>query len=373
MEGRMNKYPHHLFLRGKSWYFQRKGKIQALHTTDKQEAIAKRDVLMKEIDYHGMDEVFKVVPLFGDVCVEWWNYKKQILTRPVSQDRYKYYLNSIILKTPFVGKKVDKITEDDIEAWIYGTILKTASANTALIYLTVLSNIFKFAMRKRYVIYNPVSTVHRPKYVRPTPDPFNMDEVQAIIGVSPALYRNFLVVKFFSGLRISELCGLMWNDIDLVNNTISVRRSMLNRVVDDVKNAYSRRDVHMLPAVKDAIIAQRDITLGRSEYVFVDETMLPIHDNRFSKRVWQDLLKKAGVRYRCFRKSRQSFITQSIEAGASLSTVSKMVGHCDNSMIWKHYQKLLDKPEDYVLMSNVLHVPTTQDDNTLKVLDGTSK
>jgi len=368
----MRKYPHHLFLRGKSWYFQARGKIRALHTTDEKEAIAKRDRLLAEIDYKGADDVFKVVPLFGDVCVEWWNYKKQILTRPVSQDRYKYYLNSIILKTPFVGKKIDKITEDDIEAWIFGTIMKNASGNTALIYLTVLSNIFKFAMRKRYVLYNPVSTTHRPKYVRPTPDPFNMDEVQAIIGAAPPLYRNFLVVKFFSGLRISEICGLMWNDIDLVNNTISVRRSMLKRVVDDVKNAYSRRDVRMLPAVKDALIAQRELSLGRSEYVFVDETMLPIHDNRFSKRVWREILLSAGVRYRCFRKSRQSFITQAIEAGASLSTVSKMVGHCDNSMIWKHYQKLIDRPEDYVLMSNVLQPDTTPEDKQLKVLDGNS-
>jgi hypothetical protein len=41
-------------------------------------------------------------------------------------------------------------------------------------------------------------------------------------------------------------------------------------------------------------------------------------------------------------------------------------------MIWKHYQKLIDRPEDYVLMSNVLQPDTTPEDKQLKVLDGNS-
>jgi integrase len=365
----MRKYPHHLFKRGEWWYYQSHGKIQALHTTDEAEAIAKRDVLEKEVRYRGVNVVFKKIPLFGEVAIEWWSFKKQILTRAVSQDRYKNYLNSVILKASFVDKQIDTINEDDLEVWIHSDVLTKVSANTALIYLTVLSNIFKFAQRKQYVNRNPVSTMHRPKYVRPVPDPFNLEEVEQIIQASPALYRNFLIVKFFSGLRISEICGLKWNDIDFVKDTISVRRSMLRRVEDEVKNAYSKRDVRMLPDVKTALIDQRQLSLGRSEYVFVDETMLPIHDNQFSKRVWQDLLKKTGVRYRCFRKSRQSFITHAIEAGASMSSVSKMVGHADNQMIYKHYQKLIDKPADYDAMSKVLHTSTTLVDKCLTSLN----
>jgi integrase len=350
----MSKYPHHLFLRGKSWYYQCQGKVVALHTRDKAVAIEKRDVLMKEVNYRGVEAVFKQSPVFGAVCVEWWNNKRMLLTREVSRDRYKYYMNSVILKTPFIDKKIDSINEDDIEAWIYGDLKDRVGSNTILIYLTVLSNIFKFAMRKRYVIYNPVSTVKRPKYVRPTPDPYTLDECQLIIANSPPLYQQFFITKFFSGLRISELCGLMWNDIDFVRNTISVRRSMLNCIVDAPKNVYSQREVQMLPDVRTALLSQRGVSLGRSEFVFIDEHRQPIHSGNFAKRVWNGLIQKCGLRFRPFRNTRQSFITIALDAGANMLHVSKTVGHADNSMIFKHYQGYIQNEQDHLKMSAVM-------------------
>jgi integrase len=191
------------------------------------------------------------------------------------------------------------------------------------------------------------------------PDPFTLEECQSVIAGAPELFRDLFTVKFFSGLRISEICGLMWNDIDFVRNTISVRRSMLNRIVDAPKNVYSAREVQMLPDVRTALLSQRSVSLGRSEYVFVDENRQPIHSGNFAKRIWTPLLKRLGIRHRPFRNTRQSFITIALDAGANMTHVSKTVGHADNAMIFKHYQGYFKNEQDYQKMSEVMTTLST--------------
>lgn len=45
-------------------------------------------------------------------------------------------------------------------------------------------------------------------------NPFNQQEIQALLSVAEEQVKNMFQFAFYTGLRISELIGLRWNDID---------------------------------------------------------------------------------------------------------------------------------------------------------------
>lgn len=340
----MNKN-HHLFERSGKWYFQYRGVKKSLKTSSITEARDLRDQLMKELDYHGVDLLKKqrTQKVFGEVALEWWERKKTEGCRKETLRNYKSMLNSKLLKAPFVDKVISEIEDYEIEDWYLNLFKQSSGAiNT---YLTALSGIFKFALKRHYVERNPMTTVKRPKYKKREIDPFTMDEVWAILDATPEHYKTFLTTKIFTGARISEVCGLKWKDVDLVNDVIKIRRSLLNGVEGATKNENSVRDITLYPIVKDAILKQREHSMGKSEWVFVDTKGNPINNNNFLAR-WRDILGKAGVRYRCFEMTRHTFITLALDAGERDIYVAKHCGHKDTRMIQLHYQGFIKYESD---------------------------
>jgi integrase len=96
----------------------------------------------------------------------------------------------------------------------------------------VLNQMFKLARREKWINRNPLEDVdpddlptqqRRPDY---KPRLFRNEELAGMIEACPDLYRNMLVVMAVTGLRIGELCGLLWQDIDLAARTLSVARQV---------------------------------------------------------------------------------------------------------------------------------------------------
>ena len=61
-----------------------------------------------------------------------------------------------------------------------------------------------------------------PKRIAPT---LLADQVSLVLGEVPDQWRAFFATAVFTGMRKGELCGLRKSDVDLVERTITVRRS----------------------------------------------------------------------------------------------------------------------------------------------------
>ena len=86
-----------------------------------------------------------------------------------------------------------------------------------------------------YGFANPMTTVKRLKQVRPEIQPFSLDEVQLILNSVREDYRNYLIVRFFTGLRTGEVNGLTWKHIDFRGRRILVRETYANGRVEGLK------------------------------------------------------------------------------------------------------------------------------------------
>ena len=71
-------------------------------------------------------EEANIVPVFGAVCLQWYEDKKvDPNVRTDTLDNYKKTLNGQIVKTPFVNKPIDKIQRFEIEDWWKHHLTKT--------------------------------------------------------------------------------------------------------------------------------------------------------------------------------------------------------------------------------------------------------
>ena len=172
--------------------------------------------------------------------------------------------------------------------------------------------------------------------------PFSLEEVNLILQKVRADYRNYMAVRFFSGLRSGELHGLRWQNIDFDAGLILVRETLVKGEVQAGGKTYEAvRDVPMLPIVRDALETQRKITGGKYEWVFCNRNGTPIDTNNFVKRVWTPLLAYLALSYRRPYQTRHTTATLMLAAGESPEWIARVLGHTSTEMLFKTYSRFV--------------------------------
>jgi len=174
-------------------------------------------------------------------------------------------------------------------------------------------------------------------------DPFNKKEIAAILKAADGQVKNFFQFAFFSGLRLSELMGLEWGDVDWVNGKVRVRRALVCGQIKAPKTAAGERDVLLLPPALAALKAQKEFTFLADYRVF----HYPKWDKPWAsyqqvcKGTWTPLLKRAGVRYRYPYQTRHTYASMLLSAGENMLWVANQMGHVNTEMVIKNYAKWL--------------------------------
>lgn len=170
-------------------------------------------------------------------------------------------------------------------------------------------------------------------------DPFSQAEVAAILAACDGQIRNLFQFAFWTGLRTSELIALRWEDVDLRNAMLSVRRAKVRKHVKAPKTKAGRRTVQILQPALDALQDQRQYTrLQGAEVFYNPRTGAPwLHDGPIRKTAWQPALHRAEVRYRYPYQTRHTFASTLLSAGENPVWVASMMGHKDWAMIIKVY------------------------------------
>lgn len=125
--------------------------------------------------------------------------------------------------------------------------------------------------------------------------------------------RDALMVSLFTGLRKGEIMGLKWEDVDLRNRTLTVRRT---------KN---HRDHSLpLPECLVRLFRERKGDTGKSLYVFPGKDLVrpvrDIDDSRFK------VIKASGVEF-AIHDLRRTFATVSTEIGVPPYLLKKLLNH----------------------------------------------
>lgn len=169
--------------------------------------------------------------------------------------------------------------------------------------------------------------------------PFTLEEVMLIINNVRADYKPYYIVRFFTGMRIGEIDGLPWKNIDFERRQIIVDQAIVNGVIGETKTTGSNRIIRMNQLVYDALIEQQVLTKHRSEFVFCTKAGTPLNHRNVTKRIWYPLLRYLELDKRNPYQSRHTAATFWLAAGESPEWIAAQMGHSNTKMLFTVYSR----------------------------------
>src|SRR2546426_1520710 len=203
----------------------------------------------------------------AELC-EWWLKER---CKPASLRRERSRLTHHVLKTEFGRLPLPQVTTARIEQKLRAMELAGSSPASVNHLRGKLRTVFAKA-RKAGLFggHNPiVDTELRkvPKRIAPT---LSAEHVCVVLGEVPDQWRAFFAAAVFTGMRKGELCGLRKSDVDLVDRTITVRRSYAR---DTTKGGHADV-IPVAPALLPHLAAAIDQSPSELVFPASDGTML---------------------------------------------------------------------------------------------------
>lgn len=185
----------------------------------------------------------------------------------------------------------------------------------------------------------PVSNLKPLRVRRSDVFPFTLEEVSRILAAVRADYHNYLLTRFFTGMRSGEVDGLKWKYIDFDRRLILVRETLVLGEDDYTKTDGSQRDINMSLPVYDALRRQHKSTGNLSDYVFCNREGNAVDNKNFTERVWRPLLRHLGLSTRRPYQMRHTAATLWLAAGESPEWIAHQLGHTSTQMLFKVYSR----------------------------------
>lgn len=211
--------------------------------------------------------------------------------------------------------------------------------------LVVMRSIAKYAERE-YGYRNPMRNISMPKSESKEAEVFNKDErgrLQNYLQSNLTESNLGILLTMYSGLRIGELCALMWNDIDFENGVVRVSKA-LQRIPDKLgsgkttiaitspKSKTSVRDIPIPSFVLDILNQNR-----RSDGSYILSGTNKSVEPRTMQNRFKAVLKDCGIRNANFHLLRHTYATVCIESGFDAKTVSELLGHSNVNITLNRY------------------------------------
>lgn len=172
------------------------------------------------------------------------------------------------------------------------------------------------------------------------PDPFTREESRQIVDTASLLYGEqwaaWFLCAFHTGMRIGELTGLQWDDVQWARPAphVLVRRGVTRGVVSTPKTKSGRRRIELSGELRGVLrllrrkrsAASRAEGVPMPEWVFANG-MGQAADPSKAAKILRRVLAVAGLRYRSHHNIRDTFGSLHAENGEPLKWVSEQMGH----------------------------------------------
>lgn len=244
------------------------------------------------------------------------------------------------------GSKVDvrKVDLHIVRAYL-ASLTKDRKKSSVGRKLAALKSFFRYLVTTRQIEKDPLLLIQTPKQDKPLPTFLSVDDVFQLLGgikIHNSLDirdRAILEVFYSTGIRVSELVGLNWGDIDFQLGIV--------RVVG--KGSKER----IVPIGEVAIQTLRDYSLElRKKWDLSCKGESPVFLNnrgnrittRSVARIVEKQLKKSGIAIRIGPHGlRHSFATHLLNSGADLRVIQELLGHASLSTTQRYTHVNLDQ------------------------------
>jgi integrase len=136
--------------------------------------------------------------------------------------------------------RVTEVKAVAVEQWLRSLSYANGSKAKAR---NIMSAVFNHAVRWEWLDLNPIRMVRQSTKRTRMPIVLSIEQIAALLRILKEPMRTMVFLAVFTGLRVGELLGLKWKDIDFQNMEIQVIRSIVMQHVGDCKTEASRKPV----------------------------------------------------------------------------------------------------------------------------------
>ncbi|OCY74453.1 integrase [Acinetobacter pittii] len=292
-----------------------------------------------------INAVSSKAPVFSKYC-EIWVADKEIEWRSSYAEKIRIVIRKYL--TPYFGTiSVINIKKSDILGFrsslakvTYGNNQECLSPSRINQIMTVLRMILDSAS-ERYDFDSPYKNIKSLKDGRIEVTPFSLEEVQRIITSVRDDFKPYYTIRFFTGMRTSEIDGLQWKNIDLQRREIHIREALVNGVLGGTKTYGSDRTIQMNDRVYQAFLQQKSLNNGKSDFVFCNRDGGPLDYRLVNKRVWHPILRFLGLTPRRAYQTRHTAATLWLSAGENPEWIARQLGHSTTEMLFRVYSRYI--------------------------------
>lgn len=296
----------------------------------------------------------------ADFADEWLTQQKPRL-RPTTCALYESYLRWHI-KPRLGNRRLASITVDDVATLITdmqqgvrfrerdGQLVrcsgKSYAAWTIRGVLVVLSRVLGRAARVGLINTNPVHRLEKEERPKTTPREFpSLDSasIGRLVTATPTRYRTLVAVSVLTGIRQGEALGLRWQDIDTKERLLRVRVQLgRDGRLCEPKTQAAKREVPIPPTLARMLAEHRRQAFARglakpTDFVFASETGGPLNHRNIVRRGLEKAIENAQLPRLTWHDLRHVAASALIAQGASVSYVSRILGHSSPSITLSIY------------------------------------
>lgn len=174
---------------------------------------------------------------------------------------------------------------------------------------------------------------------------YTLQEIEWMLQHLGELAKTVCAVAAFSGLRESEIRGLMWSDYD--GAYLHVRRSVWRTQISETKTEESTGLVPVIPALRKMLDAHK-LRNGHGPYIFAGEKMnRPLHLDNLMRREIKPVLKERWHGWHAFRRG---LATNLYNLGVKPEVAQTILRHADASTTRRHYIVLESRKQGLAAM-----------------------
>jgi integrase len=287
-------------------------------------------------------------PYFSDFAEQWLSTHAKVECKHSTYRLYKQIVKQH-LTDEFGVKRLDEIGRDDVKKFIASKIDQKLSKATVRNIMAPFREILTSAVEANHITNNPASRIGR--FTKETSAkagstkivPYTPSEVRMMMDKAKqrefTLYV-FLMTLVLTGMRLGELIGLQWTDIDFNAKSISIKRAVSRRRLETPKS-HLQRKIDLSNDLAKELRALRRQNKQRwfrkaepfPAWVFPNEDGTFINEYNFRVRKFYPLFaKEEGNKERSLRRIRlhdlrHTFASIHLQNGESMVYVKEQMGH----------------------------------------------
>lgn len=269
-----------------------------------------------------------------------WKNEKRPYVKQSTFAAYMLILENHIL--PFFGES-SVLSEKQVQAFVLKKLDDGLSVKSVKDILIVLKMVMKFGVKNEWMNYCEWDIKYPTEQSNKEIEVLTVQNHKKILDY---IHDNFtfknlgIYICLSTGLRIGEVCGMKWSDIDVVSGTITVQRTIeriyviegeekhTKLVVNTPKTKNSFREI---PMSKELLSIVKPLKKVVNESFFVLTNENEPTEPRTYRNYYKKLMKQLEMPELKFHGLRHSFATRCIESNCDYKTVSVILGHSNIS------------------------------------------